>query len=279
MLTCKFLLKRVYVPTCEHVAVMCFIIIRTRHSNFVVMNKTICFLILLFAVNATAQENEILVSSGEFAPYSGKSLNEKGIATQIVLAAFKHSMPEHQLNIKFLPWKRSIDYVRREQVKVSYPYFKSEQRAKEFYFSEPLYISKGLAYGNAVTQTHKSPVPEGVVCLPPGFAIGSIAELVDEYKLTLVRPNYLVQCFQLLYKQRVDYVFSNKNVAEYLINNKLIPRPQKLFPLPFFQSESGLHLITAKTNKNKQLMEKFNEGLRELKMTKQYQEITKSIYK
>lgn len=216
---------------------------------------------------------EIKASSGEFAPYSAKSLAEQGIATKIVTQAFALTKDKHQLSTEFLPWKRAIDHAEKGRVEVSYPYFKSAQRTEQFYFSDPLFNSVALVYGNERTQGHRQPVPQSLVCLPLGFAMGSMADIVEEFDLILVRPNYLIQCFQLLYKHRVDYVFADKAVAHYLVKQEIMPTPKALYPLPFFNTESSLHLITRKSPSNKALLEQFNQGLAKFKQTQAYQQL------
>lgn len=235
--------------------------------------KLILFSFLVACASSSAES--IKVSTGEFAPYSGTGLDNKGIATQIVTGAFGLSQQRHKLEFEFLPWKRALEYTKAGRSDVSYPYFKNSEREQEYYFSEPLYTSIGQVYGNESTQDHVEPIPYSLVCIPLGYALGSVNEIVSKYKLTLVRPNYLVQCFQLLYKKRVEYVFANKAVAEYLVSEKLVPKPDRLYPLPFFKTHASHHLIAAKTEKNKLIIDSFNQGLAKFKLTEQYKALTK----
>lgn len=241
------------------------------------MSRVKLVLLGLLVFSNPSKSESIKISTGEFAPYSGKGLDSKGIATQIVVGAFESSQQRHQLDFEFLPWKRALEYTKAGKSDVSYPYFKNADREQDYYFSEALYTSIGQVYGNASTKDHNEPVPYSLVCIPLGYALGSVNDIVNKYKLTLVRPNYLIQCFQLLYKQRVEYVFANKAVAEYLVEEKLVPKPDKLFPLPFFQTIASHHVIAAKNDKNKRIIESFNQGLAKFKQTEQYQKLTKSI--
>lgn len=241
------------------------------------MFRSSLILLGLLAVCHPSKSAPIKVSTGEFAPYSGIGLDKKGIATQIVVGAFESAQQRHELELEFLPWKRALEYTKAGRSDASYPYFKNPEREQEYYFSDALYTSIGQVYGNKSTQNDEEPRPYTLVCIPLGYALGSVNEIVNKYKLTLVRPNYLIQCFQLLYKERVEYVFANKAVAEYLVQEKLVPKPDKLYPLPFFKTLASHHLITAKSEKNKQIIKSFNRGLAKFKQTEQYKELTSKV--
>ena len=233
--------------------------------------------LLAITVSDTVAE-EIIVTSGDFPPYSGTRLKGQGIASEIVKGAFNLVPEIAGIEIEFLPWKRALLSVEQEHANASFPYFMNEERRQKFFFSEPLYSANGLVYGNSITKDDIEPRTESLVCLPLGFAMGSMSAVIDKYDLVLVRPNYLVQCFQLLYKQRVEYVFADKDVAEYIVKNKLQPSPEKLYPLPFFNTQSDLHLIVKKSEAGQLLLDQFNKGLKDFKQTKQYQDLMSKVH-
>lgn len=136
-------------------------------------------LLLCLLVSPLLNAKQIKASSGEFAPYSSQALAQQGIATKIVTEAFKLTNIQHQVSTEYLPWKRAIDFAQKGLVDVSYPYFKNPQRSEHFYFSEPLFNSVALVYGNEQTQGHTEPAPQSLVCLPLGFAMGSMADIAD----------------------------------------------------------------------------------------------------
>ena len=233
--------------------------------------------LLTVAIYKTSAES-LTITSGEFPPYSGAHLKSQGIASQIVRGAFEQANSEHKLEIEFQPWKRAIASLNKGNAIASYPYFMNESRKQDFYFSEPLYAATALVYGNSSTKDDVEPKIDSLVCLPLGFAMGSMSAVIDKYDLVLVRPNYLVQCFQLLYKQRVEYVFADKDVAEYIVRNKLQPTSEKLYPLPFFNTQSDLHLIVKKSEAGQLLLDQFNKGLKDFKQTKQYQDLMSKVH-
>lgn len=220
----------------------------------------------------------LLITSGEFPPYASQHLSDKGIASQIVIGAFKLSTTRMNVELQFLPWKRAMASLRNNDAAASYPYFMNAHRQQEFYFSEPLYASTGLVYGNELTKADATPRAESLVCLPLGFAMGAMADIIEKYNLVLVRPNYLVQCFQLLYKQRVDYVFADKDVAEFIVKYKLQPSPEKMYPLPFFNTHSNLHLMVKRSEQGRLILNSFNQGLQAFKQTQQYKNLLQKVH-
>ncbi len=238
-----------------------------------------CIFVIILCFCATPLfANNVVITSGEFPPYASQHLSDKGIASQIVLGAFKLSTTRTNIELQFLPWKRAVASLRNNEAVASYPYFMNARRQQEFYFSEPLYASTGLVYGNELTKADMMPRAESLVCLPLGFAMGSMADIIEKYNLVLVRPNYLVQCFQLLYKHRVEYVFADKDVAEFIVKHKLQPSPVKMYPLPFFNTHSNLHLMVKRTEQGRLILNSFNQGLQAFKQTQQYKNLLQKVH-
>jgi polar amino acid transport system substrate-binding protein len=96
----------------------------------------VIFVFLSFLHTSNAREPVIFVTSA-YEPYvidEGKVI--KGVFPDIVNAVF------HELDIKiefiFMPWKRGEITVKKGEAFATFPYLITEQRAGNFYFSDPV---------------------------------------------------------------------------------------------------------------------------------------------
>lgn len=110
-------------------------------------------LFLLFSGPKGGAENSILLTSGEWAPYTGEQLANQGIASAIVAAVFEHIGYETQ--VQFLPWGQAQSVAagaeRDADVRGSYPYLRTPSREADFYFSLPIITVPNSVYFNPTT--------------------------------------------------------------------------------------------------------------------------------
>ncbi|GAC14204.1 hypothetical protein GLIP_1570 [Aliiglaciecola lipolytica E3] len=91
----------------------------------------------------------ILLSSGEWAPYSGEGLPQQGIASVIVRSVIEQM--GYQLEIQFMPWSiaqsKAESSQQDSQISGTFPYIRTEQRENQFYFSDPIIdVPNGIFY-------------------------------------------------------------------------------------------------------------------------------------
>lgn len=82
----------------------------------------------------------LLLATGEWSPYSGEGLPEKGVASAVVAAVFQQM--GYQPQFRFLPWARTERVAYEDEsdkgVRGAFPYLITPERAERFYFSEPI---------------------------------------------------------------------------------------------------------------------------------------------
>ena len=96
--------------------------------------------VLFFAVTLFSLPKEITLSTGEWAPYTSKSLPGYGFSAEIVTAILIEM--GHEPNIKFYPFKRALIMAEKQQIFATFPWFKTAERKKLFTYSEPFGSSK-----------------------------------------------------------------------------------------------------------------------------------------
>lgn len=102
----------------------------------------ILFLFLSFLLQQDDDNNEplppIVITTGEWAPYSGERLPRNGTAAAVVRTVLRRM--GYQPEFKFMPWERALDVARLSEsndgVRASFPYIRTDERDAEFYYSE-----------------------------------------------------------------------------------------------------------------------------------------------
>ncbi len=217
----------------------------------------------------------VIMTTGEYAPYTGEALPKYGAMTEIVSAAFAEMglTPTYQ----FFPWKRAEDEVRAGHAFATFPYKMTEERAQEFRFSEPLYVVRAVLVYNK--QYHPQGIPfETLADLKP-YKIGGLlgnwyeslfaeAGLQTEYVATMD------QNIQKLYLGRVDLV-AEEEMTCWTTIRQLYPDEVDTFATlakPLDQNELRL-MVSPIYPEADALLQQFNTALQTIRANGIYGEI------
>lgn len=127
----------------------------TSRVNPMIMISLILALLLVFVtiylsfMQPLKTSKPIKIVSGEWAPFTGENLANNGIATLIVSSVLEQMgyAPQYE----FIPWplaqSRAETSQRNDHIRAIYPYVKTAEREKRFYFSEGIVnIAFGVFY-------------------------------------------------------------------------------------------------------------------------------------
>nr|WP_284676502.1 transporter substrate-binding domain-containing protein [Vibrio sinus] len=97
------------------------------------------WLLFVFLTSVTVQSygQTIVATIGEYPPYTSKTDPNARLAEEIVIAAYESS--GYQVKLRRVPWKRAMEEAKAGKVDISFGWFKTEEREKHFYYSDPLY--------------------------------------------------------------------------------------------------------------------------------------------
>ncbi|UTH75739.1 ABC transporter substrate-binding protein [Chromobacterium sp. IIBBL 290-4] len=79
---------------------------------------------------------ELLISTGEYAPWSGEKLQGDGFVNRVVREAFARE--GIAVRFDYLPWARALESLRNGSVQASSFWFDDPVKAKEFLYSAPI---------------------------------------------------------------------------------------------------------------------------------------------
>ena len=223
-------------------------------------------LILGFNSNAFAKTYK-LTTGNEFPPFADKHLLNGGIATEIVQHAFKEM--GHETIIKWRPWLRGYYETKNGEHFATFPYNKSAEREKYFYFSKPFIISALRFFVKKGSNTNyiKDEDLKGLrLCNPLGYELALVQHLLDKKILKLIQPPALSSCWRMLKMERAHLLLINEFTGWASIKETFGKKGLEEFEtLDKALSESDLNLIISKKNPEaKSFLIQFNKKIAEM---------------
>jgi polar amino acid transport system substrate-binding protein len=216
-----------------------------------------------------------LVSGPGYAPFADPDLPEGGMLTEVVRKAYAGiGVPA---KIAFLPWKRGYSDTLEGRYTATFPYVLTDERARDFLFSDPLYVVRRRVYLSAATGIVYRDLPDlkgRIGCMEIGSTLPNEVEaMIQRQELAAERPADLQSCARMLAAGRADFIIINELVAAEFIRKANIPKDAiKMVEKPY--GETGQHLlISRKLPGAERLLAEFNAALARLKASGEYERI------
>lgn len=225
-------------------------------------------LFLLLSSSLCWANRELVIATGEYAPWLGKELPSYGFANHIISAAFQKS--GYRVSYKFLPWKRNYEDTKKGAYTATATWACSEERQKDFYCSDPVSLEtyvffyrktdqldwktlddlKGKEIGATISYTYTAEFwdkgEEGYYTIQP-----AVSDAINIRKLL---------------KKRVDLFPISIVVGNTILNTQFSAGAASLLtyhPNPLMELHGTL-LFPKSDPRSKILVKKFNEGLAKL---------------
>jgi polar amino acid transport system substrate-binding protein len=222
---------------------------------------------------------EVILTTGDWPPYVFETGNDKGPMVDIVVAAFKEAGITPK--IVFYPWKRAEDEVRQGKAFAAFPYSVSDERKKEFDFSDPMYDVKAKFFYNKKYHSDGMPFEklEDLRNYKIGGLLGSWYEpYFKNAGLQVEYVNATDQNVQKLALGRIDLTVEEENTTRLLIR-KLFPNEADQFatlekPLEQPGVVNELSLLVSRGYPNSaELLKQFNTGLAAIRANGTFKQI------
>lgn len=224
-----------------------------------------------FKKNAIDRENTILIATLDWQPYIGQDLKNYGYVYQLVKEIFEDK--GYKVQIQFYPWSRTMQKALSGEVDGYFPEYFNEELKKDFYFSNPYPGGPVGFYGRKDVQYQfktQYDMKDFRALIP--YQIGIVrgytnTKYFDEAKY-LKKQETVDDLSNLkkLYYNRVQLIFIDPNVANYLIKTYLIQKYPDYFEKTYFLEPEleykNLYVcINKKVPNAKKKINDFNEGL------------------
>jgi polar amino acid transport system substrate-binding protein len=114
---------------------------RLPQAGFVVATAMILGVVVFLTTGGESEPlKPIVIATGEWAPYSGESLPEQGIASAIVTTTLRRA--GYEPTFRFMQWPVAENTARANDanagVRATFPYILTSERESDFYYSDPI---------------------------------------------------------------------------------------------------------------------------------------------
>ena len=233
------------------------------------------FLLITFAEISIGAET-VHISTGEFAPWSSKSLKHNGFTSHVIKEAF--ALSGHDVDFTYYPWKRAFDSAKDgKKFQATSYWYPSDERTKEFYYSDPIQVDKTVFF-----HLKSNPLADWKMLDDlKGKRIGATAgftytkEFWDAAKskqLDVQEASSDELNFKKLLKGRVDLVPSDPLVGQKILLESFgsdVADTVTFNPKPLV-APTGHLLISKQLANGEELLDAFNRGLAELRSSGRY---------
>jgi len=223
---------------------------------------------------------DVVLATGEWAPYTSDKMEGYGFFTEIVTAALDESGLKYKY--EFYPWKRCENNLSEGKIFAIFPYMKTAEREKEFNFSENVFASTGKFF------YLKSKITKDVVWtkledLTP-YKIGGVLGYWYEkpFNDAGLKVDWVADDesnIKKLYGERCDLIASDELVGWQGIM-KLFPGEKDKFATvkkPLNVDELKL-MVSRKYPGSDEKLVKFNQGLEKIRSNGKYADILLKKY-
>lgn len=214
-------------------------------------------------------------------PFVGKDLPQKGAMSDVVVKAFKElKIP---VEIDFRPWARGYSETKENVFFGTFPYVKTPEREKDFYFSTPIYVVKPKLFirSDLITKNKLSDLvalKDLRLCSPIGFAVNKdLIEKFPHLEKNHLEPLDLASCAHMLLQKRADYFIVNTDQGRAALKKVNIEKEIQIIDLGLRTNE--YYLIVSKNNKNALgVLKLFNSEIIKMKKSGELQNILRQHF-
>ncbi|SIQ68913.1 amino acid ABC transporter substrate-binding protein, PAAT family [Alkalispirochaeta americana] len=219
-------------------------------------------LFLPFPVQGHAEHRQIRLASAEYPPYFGEFLDNQGVITEIVVAAY--SRVGYEVEVSFMPWSRSWEMTRKGSFDGMFALWHRKDREQWFAFSDPLLPNELVFF-----KRRDNPVAFDSLEDLRGYRIGTHQGYAKP--LSFARAPYLRTedaatdelNIRKVYHRRVDLIVIDRVVAQYLITRNFPDYQDELEAMyPVLEYEAQHLVVSRRAAEYRAKLDDFNEGLR-----------------
>ena len=244
---------------------------------FAVMPHKLLIVSMILAALLTVRDSyadTLRLASGSWEPFTSEQQPQYQVIENIVINAFEAA--GHQVELVYYPWKRSYNMALHGEVDGTFPWFKTDNREKDFIYSDTIFRVTEVFF-------HRKDVSfdwQSLSDLEPyviGTTIGySHEEILGNAGLMFESASQEELNFKKLLHRRVDLSPSVLEAGLYILETQMSPQQAReitYHPKPFTGGTEHV-LFPRSLPKSAFWNREFNRGLAILKRTGQFQPVT-----
>jgi len=240
----------------------------TKEKPVKLRHATPLLLVLLSLSSMARAEPPLVMATGEWRPYTSSTMEGYGEFTRRVSAVVEEM--GRKAEYRFYPWARCYDAVVKGRVWAAFPYARSEERAREVWYSKPLSLSRTLFFYYDPPGDPKRFEVEALSDLKR-YRVGGVTgyfyeEMFREAGLDIDYANKEVQGMEKLRRGRIDLMPVNEHVGRELVREHFPEDADRFKTLDHVLSVNDLSLIVSRSYPgSKQLLRAFDAALERCK--------------
>lgn len=219
-------------------------------------------------------QKTVRITSGEWAPYCSENMEHYGMALRIITEAFAREGVK--VEYSFFPWDQAMNKAQTREWDGSAAWFRSPEREQNFYISDPLVMS-GYVFFHLKSMTFNwtsmNDLKKYKIGATMGYDYGKAFQEAEKQGIIHVERLAKDEMnFDNLLNGKIDIFPEDMDVGMNMLYNRYpIHKYVNVITNPKRLREDPLHLLLSKSNpKNQKLMKLFNEGLKKLKESGDY---------
>ncbi len=244
--------------------------------------NALMFFLLLLQTSTLLAEKTIVLTTGEWEPFTSQSYKNSGIANAIVKEAFK--IQNINVTYKFYPWKRAMFYAKIGKYEGSSLWIKTKQRELDFLYSKEPILTHSTTFFH-LRKTHFNWNDD--INYLKKFKLGTTLgysyslELNNAIKNNILKPDVGLDDLKNLKKLllgRIELFICDKNVCLTLIKKYFTKTEQNKITYSRKPISKVPHFLVF-NKKQKKLKKEFDIGFEKLIKSGRYKEILKAFKK
>lgn len=246
-----------------------------RYATGEVMKSILFAILLLFSlVSPGFAEQSVLLVTNEYMPYVNTSAKEKGFISEVVLAAFKEVGVNAR--IEYRPWRRCAMMVEDGKAFGAFPYGVTQKRMKYAMFSDQIWECRNVFFylkGRLGKYDFY-----GLDPLRRFGIAGTSGHFYEEiFTKAGLRVDYApgeASGIRKIWEMRSD-LFAEDELVGWTLISRIFPNYKHMFAsTPTSWNVNPQHIMVSKAYPgSKELMEKFNAGLKAVRENGTYDAI------
>ncbi|MCV6621306.1 MAG: transporter substrate-binding domain-containing protein [Cellvibrionaceae bacterium] len=207
---------------------------------------------------------EQTVLTNTWAPYINSPGEEIGQAAQVLELIFRYS--DVQATWQYVPYELAFYEVSEGQQLLSYPYFKTVERAEKVLYSDPIFTVASQVFYNRQYLNQQ----QAKDALDKRQRIGRVAGYsygasLDKIITKATIYNSEKRALTALFNGEIDLLPMTQSVMNQLLESDYKERKQLIRPIEDLTDNSNMYLVAAKNAKGRLVIDRVNKALARLK--------------
>lgn len=243
--------------------------------------KKILIVLSFVILSIFSYAEEVLFVTGEWSPYTSEKMSNQGDSTELIKAICKEAGITPVF--KFFPWARGEAMVESGEAFASFPYVATQDRKAKFYLSDVFQYGENVymyyeANENITSNIKNAKSLNDIKALTFGSMLGSFTKKeFDDRKIKYFEVGNMEQMLSMLKAKRIDMVIDEKAALYHQIK-KSYPgeiNKFKILSVSYGEKMSNVLIVSKKYKNSQGILKKFNEGLKKLKASGEYDKLIK----